>query len=1733
MAMEKEKLELQVEQLIRERGYVKSSITRLATFAQNNAELQAASLSSIKSRRDRLVTLLADYDKYNKCIMSLTSEDAEEIGDVEEKYFNAFSAFSDQIENRTKVYAELKELPSPMPIKKINLPVINIDAFKGECSKYVPFINIFKSVIDTDNAIDNVQKLHYLRSFLQDEPFDLIKHLPISNSSYKEALDLLQARYYNEFRIVSDHVCQLLDLRSITRSVPSEIRHFVSIVKQNLSALKNLHTKVYAWDPVLICILTRKLDMHTARAYQLERDASEKPTIIQLLDFLEKRALALENAELGSLKKVAAVVHTAAVVKEINTGCRYCSGEHKLFTCKSFKLLSDKERVQFVKNKKLCNVCLNDHLGKCKYHFRCGHCKQSHNTLVHLNDENRQKSAPVTLMTGNYNSVLIPTARVKLIGRDNREVHVKAILDSASQASMVTGKVVDILGLTPVRNNTTIIGIANSVNSCKYSIPLEVYSLTSSYKTSINCHVVDQITCQMPQTKIDLSAIHIPPGIDLADKDWNTPSDINMLIGADVFFQILQAEPPSSNMKACTQLQLGICQEPPEPCSQVKSSRHIKGATPRLINTAFGYIIAGSLPVHQHSNKVITLHCTKCDSVVNESLKTFWEAEKVPEVFQEQTSEHNVAENIFQSTIKLQNNKFQVDLPLKVPIDEVNNSLGSSFDQAFYRFLNLERKLHKDVNMLDEYRKFIHEYVELGHAHVVDLKLYNLNKEPVYFLPHHAVVNECSKTTRTRVVFDGSMKTNKKISLNDILLNGPKVQRDLFDIILLYRFGDYTFNTDIRKMFRNILVNPEQTSLQNILWRDNPGDTIQCLRLDTVTYGLKSSTYLATRCLDELANQHECSLPMASFILKNCTYVDDILYSNSNICTLLEAKCQLQQLLKLGSFSTHKWSANNQRTLTDIPSSQQQFDNIELQKENNSIKALGLMIDTKQDCFTIKAPKQLINNKITKRDILSQISKIYDPLGFVSPIVVKAKVIMQKLWLEKSDWDSNVPEVIAKEWLQFADDINNMNTIILKRNIPFSNNVQTLQLIGFADASSSTGQGCCIYCRVIDSTGKAKLFLLCSKSRINSTSKPLTVPRLELNAALLLAKLMTRVADTIALKVHVNNIFLFTDSQIVLAWINTEIMKLQAYVANRVRVIQELTNKWQWLYCQSQSNPADIISRGMGPQELDSCTLWWSGPAFLQNREYSFESNIQPLANLPELKPSSVLSGDVVLVGLKHANCLNFLDKYSDISKIKRILAYILRFCNNINPKSTKIQSNYLNSSELEQALFLIIKHEQNIHFKEEILSLHKNSNVKGNLKPLHPFIDKEGLLRVGGRLQNSQLPYSQKHPIILPKGSRYTELIIRHEHLRLLHAGPRCLLSNLNQRFWLINGMRQVKKVTHRCLTCFRMKATAAKQLMGSLPRQRVTASRVFNKIGIDFAGPFQVKNSRVRRSIIGKGYVLVIVCFVTKAIHLEIASDISTGTFLACMKRFISRRGLPAEVFCDNGGAFRGAGNHLADLYKLYSSADHQAQVQHFASQQEIQFHFTPSYSPVFAGLAEAAVKSMKHILKRTVQKCILTYEQLNTVLCQIEAILNSRPLMPISSDVTDFSYLTPGHFLVGGPLTSYPESDISDTPSNRLSFWQNVESMKQSFWKVWHKQYLNQLQFRPKWRDDLPNLKLGTLVILRDKNTSPLYWPMARVVKIFPGNDQKVRAFEVKTASGKTYTRSLSGVSVLPLE
>ena len=370
------------------------------------------------------------------------------------------------------------------------------------------------------------------------------------------------------------------------------------------------------------------------------------------------------------------------------------------------------------------------------------------------------------------------------------------------------------------------------------------------------------------------------------------------------------------------------------------------------------------------------------------------------------------------------------------------------------------------------------------------------------------------------------------------------------------------------------------------------------------------------------------------------------------------------------------------------------------------------------------------------------------------------------------------------------------------------------------------------------------------------------------------------------------------------------------------------------------------------------------------------------------------------------------------------------------------------------------------------------------------------------------------------------TKLIIQYEHERLCHAGSLATLASIRTRFWPLSGRDQVRQVTRKCFTCARMKPLEVNPIMGNLPGARLMPGKIFRNTGVDYAGPILIKDGKTKNRRLVKAYIALFICFTTKAIHLELVSDLTSATFLGALKRFIARRGMPENIYSDNGSNFVGANRELSTLFESSEFGD---KIITYLSTNNINWHFIPARAPHFGGLWEAGVKSTKFHLKRVLSHAHMTFEEMYTVLAGIEACLNSRPLCPLSDDPNDLEVLTPGHFLVGAPLTSIPGPQYVDINVNRLSRWQRLTQI-QHFWQRWAKEYLCQLQERTKWQqDEFPRLDPGTLVLLKD-STPPLTWRRGRVVAVHPGDDGCVRVVSVKLGK-EVVRRAARTLCVLP--
>jgi hypothetical protein len=455
---------------------------------------------------------------------------------------------------------------------------------------------------------------------------------------------------------------------------------------------------------------------------------------------------------------------------------------------------------------------------------------------------------------------------------------------------------------------------------------------------------------------------------------------------------------------------------------------------------------------------------------------------------------------------------------------------------------------------------------------------------------------------------------------------------------------------------------------------------------------------------------------------------------------------------------------------------------------------------------------------------------------------------------------------------------------------------------------------------------------------------------------------------------------------------------------------------------------------------------------------------------------------------------------------------------------------------ELQRAKITIIQLVQKQAFADDLKILRQNKALpnKSRLLTLSPFLSKNNLIRVGGRLRNASLKFDTKHPILLPNDHHVTKLIVEQTHIENLHSGAEGTLAALRQNYWIISPRSLIRQVIHRCNSCFRCNPKRVTQKMGDLPACRLESNRPFLISGVDYLGPILIKESTGRGKRNVKAYVSIFVCLVTKAVHLELVGNLTTESFLGALHRLIARRGHVRHLYSDNGSNFIGAANQETKKFKSFlKSSEFQSDVINKLTERNTEFHFIPARSPHMGGLWEINVKSVKNHIKRSIGLATPTFEEMYTLLTRIEAILNSRPLTPISNDPNDLEPLTPGHFLSPGEsLTAVHEGDITEIKTNRLSRWQLIERMRQLFWRRWTREYLSRLQARSKWRNPDTTPAVGSLVLIADDDLPPLRWNLARITELHFGKDGLPRVASLKTKNGAT-KRSVHKLCVLPLE
>ncbi|XP_062703581.1 uncharacterized protein LOC134286035 [Aedes albopictus] len=1706
--------------------------------------------------------------------IELLLEDAVEDGDeealveqndkVQQNFENCYYALKSELQAFQSIgCSTLKNSTSQAPdaqsgtqFAKVKLPEIKLPSFTGKINEWVPYRDSFRSLIHDSNLLTEVDKFTYLMSSLSGDALQEINCIDLSAANYAVAWKALESRYENKKLIVKAHLDALFAVEALKKESYEELNRLISAFEKNLQMLEKIGEKPSDWSTILAYMVCSRLDMATLRHWETHHNSKEVAQYPAVMDFLKSHCSVLQS--IAPSRPTVPIQQRQSRPAVCNTSfkstlkCHFCSEpRHSVFQCARFQRMSVPERIEAANRNKLCRNCLYPgHFARTCEKGTCHQCHQKHHTLLHsdaprssvpptqsrpstVNQQPRQpQSKPPTpnqqTRTANTantpdshtqpatehattsqthvalpitptQTIILSTALVSIQDRYGNPVVARALLDSCSQHCLMTRGFASKLKLdeTPVYLSIQGIGSSQAVSTKLITAVVGPRSPNiSSFVEEMSFHVLPKLTVSLPTASICAATWNLPNPSLLADPKFFEMGPIDIIIGAEYYMELLKNE-----------------------------RRKATDDGPTLQDTVFGWIVSGPVPEGPTTASYSLTHvCSTAE--IQDQLSRFWEVETCQSTSTLSVEESACEEFFDRTTFRDEDGRYVVTLPKK---ERMIQQLGDSRSTAIKRFLGVERRLAMNPELKKQYAEFMCEYLDMGHMkELSDDDASALS----YYLPHHAILKPDSTTTKLRVVFDASCKTSSGISLNDALMVGPVVQDMIVDITLRFRTHRFALVGDVAKMYRMVLMNAADQQLQRIVWRDSASEPIRTFALTTVTYGTASAPYLATKCLQRLAEEGEKSHPAAAKVLRKDFYVDDML---SGVDDIEEGKTlvgQMVELLQSAGFSLRKWNSNSKELLSAVPEGLRDERSIlEVDSSTAAVKTLGLTWEPSTDCFRFSSPVWNEVAEITKRCVLSDASRLFDPLGLVGPVIIQAKIFLQDLWKHDCEWDEPLSSQLQEQWREYRRNLAGLDGIAVPRWVGTSRSTETIELHGFCDASNKA-YGACVYVRTVTADGNVSVHLLTSKSRVaplenlKKNKKSLSTPRLELSSALLLAHLYEKVAKNINV---VTKCHFWTDSTIVVCWLSSSPVRWKQFVANRVSEIQHITKGSVWKHVAGEDNPANIISRGMSPAQLQYESRWFHGPKWLM-----LDNQYWP--NSAQIDEGSLDQADLeekaIVAALPAVSPSEIFGLRSSLVDLVRLTVHIRRFKWNSSPANRSCRKvGCITSQEYDDAVKELVKLSQRECFPQEFADIARHGQVQDSsrISNLNPQLV-EGVLCVGGRLKNAAVPDGRKHPYILDHRHPFTRIVVVYYHRKHFHAGQQQVVTAVRERFWPTSARNLARQVIHEYVQCFRAKPKIQEQLMADLPPERVRPCFPFQKVGVDYCGPFHVVYPQRRARPINC-FVAVYVCLITKAVHLELAADLSTQAFLATLHRFTARRGKPSLIMCDNGTNFVGARRKLDELAQLFASQQFTDAVLRQTIEDRIEFRFIPARSPNFGGLWESAVKSFKTLFKRTIGTRSLEYDRMQTVLAQTEAILNSRPLTPISNDPDDFEALTPGHFLIQRPLTAIPGPDLGGVPENRLSAWERMTEFTQRLWKKWSEQYLSNLHNRTKWTRQRNNIAVGTMVVLKEENLPPLKWQLARVTEVHPGSDGNIRVVTVRTKDG-SYQRAISKICVLPI-
>ena len=1716
-----------------------------------------------------LEKLQLKYDKVEEVSRKIQDE-SNNVEEIEEEV-NQMDALSDQIiEAKSKVKTainRMNELKKKSEKEKENhkgkernkesvqLPKIEIEKFAGDVEKFREFMDSFQVTIHRNRSLEDIEKFIYLKSYLTGDAKDLLEGLARTDANYSLAMEILEENYGNKEVLINNHVSKLINLDKQKENDITSLRVLYNKVTRHVRELETLGITPNMYSIFLVPIVESKISETLRKSWKKRKEKGIK----KLLEFIHEEVECIESSSFveqaftsgDTRNQKSGTDHRGAqrIDPKYNTYqpvpsafafnsqtrkkyCIFCPGSENHYPdeCNQTSKMSVEDRKNIIMKEEACWCCLKKghRINDCRQRrwLKCKICgATNHNTLIHeekIISNNSEANGYITACEAHSNSqsgntVMLPQAKGRITG-PNGEMEVNILLDICSDKNFIRKEISNRIGLQGHTEAFSINGIAGKTDEAK---PRRIVTATVKNRHHLekfqNVELVEipEICTPFKRAAVKENILqskylrHLHMADDYSKDKYST---IDVLIGLPSYWSLVSG--------------------------RIKRSQNC----PVAMETVFGWVLVSDSTDErkQDCTSVLSMFINTNEAKeINDQLKRFWEIENMEQNTKctgWNEEEHNVYSK-FLETIKYKENekRYEVALPLK------ENPVNTNKDFALRRYSSMKGRFRRNKCFEAQYKEAMKEYIDGEYAEQVKQSEETQN---CYYIPHHIVVKEDRVTTKTRLILDGSSTEDNRKSLNDILHKGPALQPKLTSVIMRFRKHKIGINADVQKMYLMISMQEEDRDKLRFFWEDE--EALQKIYRSTVLpFGLRCSPFIAIATIHHHLDKYENSHPELVKRLKENMYIDDALTGAETEQEAIEFYQQSTEIMREAGMNLVKWNSNSKNLIEHCKQDEVLSPLVEKSiKEDCSTKLLGVYWNSTTDMFHFKSDdmvKLTQTTRATKRNILKIAPKLYDPMGWISPFVVRAKILFQSLWEQGYEWDEGIAPDLEKRWKNWIQELQMVKEISIPRKYNQSNmNIKRRELHIFGDASQEA-YGSVAYLKSYDEENQASIGLIYAKSKVAPVKK-ITLPRLELLAA----EMSTKIAQYIleSLQYTEVSLYLWTDSKITLYWIKRNSKQWKTFVYNRVQQILDRSDPENWRWCSGSSNPADLVSRGMKAEELKESELWWQGPSWLKESTEKY-----PNEALDENQPQEVLvekreNLSICLVQksmkTKAEEIAGKLVEPNNFSKMKNLLkttAYVTRYIFNISHKAEERKFQPLNNEDIENAERYWIREIQKEHFKEEINALTKGRVIRNTskLNTLSPYYDKEDeLIKMKGRIQYADLNEGEKHPIILPCKSYVVKLIVEDAHRKQLHAGVRQTLVALRDRFWIIKGRALVRRIVKSCILCRKYAPIRLQVPMAPLPRDRVARADPFQVVGVDFTGPVFIVNPGGK---VIKGYITLFTCATIRAVHLELVPDLTTDSFLRAFRRFVSTRGMCHTIYSDNAKTFKKA----EKLLKEYDEIMNGKKFKDYLIENDVNWKYIVDRAAWWGGFYERLMKTIKNPLKKILGRSLLNFDEMQTVLKEVEAMVNSRPLTFVSDEPDDMSYLTPASFLIGRKVTSIPVKPMKGKePAGNLSrkelnqMLMNQNKALNQLWKMWKEEYVRNLGTVPTREKESNKLKVGELVMVTDNLAPRCQWKIGIVEKVQKGRDEKIRTCWIKTGTSKTsIARPVQHVSRLEMD